>query len=95
MEGSDVLQEHLELADHTTAKFETVDSFVEIFEDANNIIMVRVRWDGLPGERDWTWHKSVHMNEDVADFFLEYLDTIKDGPKKPLVKKVQCLLNIS
>ena len=57
--------------------------------------MVRVRWDGLSDERDWTWHKVVHMYEDVLDLFFEYLDTMKYGPEKPLVKKVQCLFNIS
>lgn len=81
--------------DHTTAKFETFDSFKDIAEDADQLIMVRVYWDGLPNERDWTWHKALRMYEDVPDIFLGYLDSIKDGPKKSVIKKLQCLLIVS
>lgn len=95
LEGTNVPQDILDLADHTTAKFETIGSFVDLAEDADQTIMTRVCWDGIPDARDWTWHKAEHMYEDVPDMFLEYLDSIKDGPKKLLVKKLQCLLNIS
>lgn len=35
------------------------------------------------------------MYEDILDMLLNYIDSIKDGPKQDLVKKMQCLLNIS
>lgn len=95
LEFSDFPKEILDLADHTTANFETVDKFVDIAEDADQTIMVRVFWDGLPDERDWTWHNAEHMYEEVPNMFLKYIYSIRDGPKKSTVKKLQCLLNIS
>lgn len=41
-------QEILELADQTTAKFETVDRFGDIAENADQTIMAPVCCDGLP-----------------------------------------------
>lgn len=94
-ENAQVPTEVLELADHTTAKFETIESFVDIEKDADKTIMVRVRWDGLPDERDWTWHKITELYSDVPDMIISYLASLRAGPKKALAKSAQRLLKIS
>lgn len=95
LEDTVVPKEILELADHTNVEFETNDSFVNIADDADHKTMDRVCWDGLPDERDRMWHNAEHMYEVVPAMFSEYLDSTKIGLKKPLVNKLQCLLNIS
>lgn len=62
--ASQVSKEMLELADHTTAKYEAIDSFVNIAKNLYQKIMERVRWYGLLDEREWKWHRAEHMYED-------------------------------
>ena len=95
MENEDVPQDILDLAHHTAAKFEAIACFTDISQDADQSIMVRVCWDGLPDECDWTWHKIEDMFDDVPDMLAEYLSKIKDGPKKQVAISAQSLLNIS
>lgn len=85
----------MELADHTTAKFEIIDRFMDIAKEGIQTIIVRVCWDGLTDEQDWPSHKAEHMYENVPDMFLDHIDSIQDGLKKSVVKKLQCLLNFS
>lgn len=72
----------MKLADQTTAKFEAVDSFVEIAEDVDRTIMVQVRCDGLPDELEWTCLNAEHMYEDIPDTFPNYIDSVKNGPSQ-------------
>lgn len=95
LEDTKVPTEVLELANHTTANFETVHSFVDISKDSNQSIKVPVCWDGLSDERYWTWHKITDMFKDVPDMFTTNLEKIKNGPKKKLVTLVQRLPNLS
>lgn len=84
----------LALADQTSSTFETIDRFTDIAEDHDKSIMVRVCWDGLPDERDSTWHKLTDMYEDVPDLLTSFLNEASKGHKTVLVNNSQLLLNI-
>lgn len=85
----------LDLAIYTTVKYETVESFVDIAEDVNQTIMVRVYEDGLLDEREWIRTKAAELYDGNPDVFSEYINSIKNKPKQTLFKKSQCLVNIS
>lgn len=57
-------------------KLETVDQFTYISKDRDQSILVRMCWDELPSERDWTRHNIAEIFEDVPDMPGAYLDKI-------------------
>lgn len=60
----------MNLEDHTAAKFETVERFVDIVEDVEQAIIGGVRYDRLSEDRDWTWHKAEHKYEGIPNMIL-------------------------
>lgn len=95
LQCKDVTPEILELADHTTARFETVDVLTDIAEDSDQSPMMKVCWDGFPDERDCTWHRIEVISRDVPNMLLSFLTKTKLGPKHFFVKSAQRLLNAS
>ena len=53
--GTTVPDEVLDLADRTESRYETTDRITDIGEKHDGIFL-RIQWDGLPYEHDWTWH---------------------------------------
>lgn len=53
LNGAEVPQEVINLADNSESRYEVVSEIVDIGQDKDEI-WFRVIWDGLPDERDWT-----------------------------------------
>ena len=70
-------------AEHTEANYETIEEFLELGEDPSGVY-VRIRWAGLPDERDSTWQEVGELSEDVPEMLEVFLKSCKD---KGLVSK--------
>lgn len=91
LQGKEVPQAMLDLADKTESRYEVIDRIVDIGEDKDGI-WFRVIWDGLPDQRDWTWQLASVLYTDIPDQVIEFLKTAK---KKKLVSKFKRQLGIS
>lgn len=73
-DGEEVPEEVLDLASRTAAKYEVVEQIVDIDEN-NDGFWLRLQWEGLPDERDYTWSNLNDMYEDIPEMVAEYLRT--------------------
>lgn len=85
-------QQMLDLAERTSSRFEVVDQIMDVGE-ASDGLFFRVKWEGLPDKRDWTWQSATELYGDIPDLFTEYLRSCNS--KKVLVSKIKRQLNIS
>lgn len=95
LDNQEVPADVLALADHSTAQYETIDSFKDLQRDADGSIMVRTCWDGLPHESDWTWNSLQDLLEDVPDMLTSYLRANLAGSKSKIAKAALASLHIS
>lgn len=91
LDGGEVPDEVLDLADRTAAKYEVVESIVDIQMNDDGI-WLRLQWEGLPDERDYTWASLTDMHEDIPDMVMTFL---KETDKKELAAVAARHLEIS
>lgn len=91
LDGETVPNSILELADRTEAKYEVLDAIVDISENDEGF-WFRLRWEGLPDERDYTWALAKDVYDDVPDMVLEFL---RRTSKKKLSTKVSAHIGVS
>lgn len=75
----DVSDQLLNLANRTIARYCTIDRLIYIDRNVNGDVLIRVGWDRLPGERDWTRHLATYLHKDVPELFIDFLQTQKRG----------------
>lgn len=73
-------------AQHTETKFEVIDEIVDIGEE-DDTIWFRIKWMGLPDEKDFTWQRIDILYEDAPDMLNNFLDTFTR--KKKVLKKAR------
>lgn len=71
------------MANRSDAPYEVLDAIVDISE-YHNSVWLRLRWDGLPDEWDYTWAEAKDVYEDVPDILTVFLKTT---PKNVLSAK--------
>lgn len=71
-DGTEVPAAVLELADRTEARYEVLRRITDI-ADEDTVCWLRLEWDGLPDERDWTWARLTDVHEDVPEMVQEFL----------------------
>lgn len=91
LNGTNVPQDMIALADSSESRYKVIHEIVDLGEDKDGP-WFRVVWDGLPDERDWTWHSAKTLYSDIPEMVLAYLSTCK---KKNLVTKAKRQLGIS
>lgn len=72
LDGQIVPSEVLDLADRSAAKYEVVEKIVDIAENDEGI-WLRLQWEGLPDERDYTWAILSDLYEDIPDMVTDFL----------------------
>lgn len=85
-----VSEELVEHAEYSESTFEMVEDLMDIGED-NDGIHIRVKWAGLPDEKDWTWNAVEDLYVDVPDNVLEFLGASK---KSKLLSKARKTLHL-
>lgn len=73
---------------HTEASYETIEDLLELGEDSSGVY-VRIRWAGLPDEKDFTWQEVGQLSEDAPEMLEEFLGTCRD---KTLVIKARTII---
>lgn len=91
LDGKEVPQEILDLADRSESRYEILERIVGLSENHEGI-WFHLQWDGLPDKRDYTWAPAKDIYEDVPEMVLEFLRSTKN---KRLVSKVTAQLGIS
>lgn len=81
LDGTTVPDEVVEFAHRTTARYETIDRLVDLTEDAEKKLMIRVGWGGLPDTSDSTSHKVKALSEDVSEPVAEVLKSLEHNKK--------------
>ncbi|MEM1369509.1 MAG: RNase H-like domain-containing protein [Cyanobacteria bacterium P01_H01_bin.15] len=82
--GKEVPKEILELADMSESRYEIAEKITDVGED-NESLFLRVQWEGLPDERDWTWHSLSDLFTDIPDMVKEFLSA--HPQRKELIQK--------
>lgn len=88
MDGKDVSEDLLRASEHLTTKYQISEAIRDIgLQDED--IMLRIEWQGLPDENEWTWEPLSQAYEDIPDDVRSYLDTknkrkLKEAAKKQL-----------
>ena len=77
MDNTEVSSEVLELADKSESRYEIVDAIVALGKAPDGIFF-KVRWDGLPDERDHTWHDIHQLYQDIPQKVKEFLKSTDD-----------------
>lgn len=77
LDGEEVPTEVLDLADRTESRYEVLRRIADIGEE-DGVIWLRLEWDGLPDERDWTWARLTDVHEDVPEMVQEFLKVSKN-----------------
>lgn len=72
MDGEEVPEDILQLADWTESRYEIMVSIVDI-ADNHEGIWFRIFWEGLTDERDYTWYTIASIYEDNRDIAVGYL----------------------
>lgn len=91
LDGSEVPEEVLDLADRTAAKYEVVQQILDIEKNEEGI-WIKLQWEGLPEERDHTWSALTDMYEDIPEMVRTFLQGCK---KKKLAAEAARHLDIS
>lgn len=81
----------MDLAERTTAKYETIERIIEVGEDPDGLFF-RVQGDGLQDMRDRTWHAAAELYADIPESVSEFLKTCKG--KKWITSKIKHKLKI-
>lgn len=89
--GTTVHPEILELADRTESRYEVAERIREVGEDGKKLFL-RVEWEGLPDERDWTWQPLSELYADIPEMVCVFLSTFPS--KKALIAKCQRQLSL-
>lgn len=79
LDGAEVPTEVLDLADRTTAKYEVVERIVDISKNHEGL-WLRLQWEGLPEERDYTWATLDDMYAEIPEMVITFLRA--SGKKK-------------
>lgn len=90
LDDTEVPKEVLDLVDRSTSKYEVVDQIVDL-RKVDNVFWLRVRWDGLPEPRDYTWATLEDLFEDIPDMVQEYL---RMSTKRKLAHAAATSLNL-
>lgn len=72
LDGSDVPTDVLQLADRSEVRYEVLSTIRDIGEE-EGALWLRLEWDGLPDQKDWTWAPLADVYEDVPDMVEEFL----------------------
>lgn len=75
-------------ARHTHAHYESIASLFDI-KKSNGEFHIRVEWEGLPDDIDFTWEPLVNLYEDAPEMVLEYLQGSKKKMCKDALRTVQ------
>lgn len=71
LDNAAIPPETLDLVSRTTSKYEVGEKIIDIRKvDAN--FWLRVRWDGLPEPRNYTWSALGQLYEDIPDMVRDY-----------------------
>ena len=89
--GTTVPDEVLDLADRTESRYEIADRITDIGDDHDGIFL-RIQWDGLPDERDWTWHPLHELHSDIPEMVQDFLSSFPG--KSDLVSEAKRQLSI-
>lgn len=76
LDGAPVSEDVLALADKTEVRFEVLLTIHEIGEEDGSI-WLRLEWDGLSDERDWTWSPLSTVYGDVREMVVDFLQRSK------------------
>lgn len=79
LNGKKVSDDMLDLVERTESQYEIIKRIVDIGE-ADDGIFLRVVWNGLPDERDWTWQKAQEHFVDIPDIVKHFLIHHKNKP---------------
>lgn len=91
LDGVNVPEEVLELADCSEAKHEILGRILDIGLE-NSKIWLQLQWEGLPDVRDYTWSALQDIFEDVQDMVM---DSLKTTPRRQLAEQAARQLGIS
>lgn len=72
LDDTEVPDEVLDLAYRTAAKYKIVENIAEIQENDEGI-WLRLQWEGLHTERDFTWARLSDMYEDIPEMVVAFL----------------------
>lgn len=72
LDGSHIPEEVLDLADRTAAKYEVVEKIIDIAENDEGI-WLRLKWEALPEERDYTWAPLALMYQYIPYMVTAFL----------------------
>lgn len=72
LDGTSVPEEVLDLANRTFAKYEVVESTVDIEKNEEGL-WLRLQWEGLPDDRDYTQGLLAEIFEDIPDMVKAFL----------------------
>lgn len=72
MDGSEVPEQVLDLADRTAAKYEVVEKIVDI-DDNEDGIWFQLQREGLPEQRDYTWSALSDIYQHIPGMVKEFL----------------------
>lgn len=91
LDNVEIPEQVLDLVDRTTSKYDIVDQIIDL-RKVEGAFWLRVRWDGLPEPRDYTWANLVDLHEDIPDMVEHYLRTCS---KKRLAQSAAAQLKIN
>lgn len=91
LEGTEVSSHLLRHGEHSEAKYEIIEIFMDI-DEGDDGIMVLNQWVRLPDKCDFTWQSFKELYEDVPEALDEFL---QECDKVELAAKAKNLLSNS
>lgn len=91
LDGQEVPENVLDLANRCDSKYEVLEAILDIKEHEGGI-WLQLQWEGLPDDRDYTWSPLDTIHEDVPDMLREFLSKTR---KREVATKAASQIGIS